>query len=607
MNKPFYFSRLGFSLMLVMVMTLTFVAVYPLVYLQTSDGFKRLQYVGTSTQIYWAAQGEAQRAMTEAAERTYSDPPLMAGFSRIATYTLSPGDYRQATFTIQVKTTVTPPPPLPARGDEWSAVQQLLLLQDESVSEFADVPAAPLTFVTPLASFEILGTNQIIATFSREMGPSILNPLNFTISGPGQGTLTPNPDSITLIGDPADPLASHTYLLSWTSGVVVSGQPITIKITNVTDSQGNAVQAIVGFTQGGTGVLASVSITNTSGIDINNNTWLDPLIPFGKAWNRVKIVLTDTSGNIVYQGEGPIRKTWTYDQITSTIDPSSQFRSSNHQYLIALDNGDKLMIAGRNSQNAGYGGSFGNGYGIVVYPSNPNYYSNPKMIVASYYHFVSWTNPRAFRGWSQSSEISFKNGSSFSTAVESPPFLGTFEISILPEPPRPTTSVLIDDSQKTQINTWIGNPGLTWQLLYQRTYDGSSSANFHERCDGQGPTVTIVKLDNGKLIGGYASVSWNSGGSYFGDSSCFLFSLTNSFKHSHYRYTNNLYGNSSYGPTFGGGHDLYISSNMATGYTNIGFSYITRVGAYGSTEAKNDFAGSFYSWTITELEVWKVY
>ena len=39
--------------------------------------------------------------------------------------------------------------------------------------------------------------------------------------------------------------------------------------------------------------------------------------------------------------------------------------------------------------------------------------------------------------------------------------------------------------------------------------DGWASTTFHSNCDGKGPTVTIIKV-NDHIFGGYTNVSWNS-------------------------------------------------------------------------------------------------
>ena len=129
---------------------------------------------------------------------------------------------------------------------------------------------------------------------------------------------------------------------------------------------------------------------------------------------------------------------------------------------------------------------------------------------------------------------------------------------------------------------------------------------FHSQCDGKGPSVTLIKLATNKLIGGYASVSWNTKSAYFGDKNSFLFSLTNNFKHEYIKTSYYLYGVSSCGPTWGGAHDLRVGYNSHFSYgatCNPGYTYKCRTGTYNSTTCRNDFCGSA-SPGITDVEVW---
>ena len=46
-----------------------------------------------------------------------------------------------------------------------------------------------------------------------------------------------------------------------------------------------------------------------------------------------------------------------------------------------------------------------------------------------------------------------------------------------------------------------------WKRCWRASVDGWASSTFHSRCDGKGPTVTIIRV--GKYIfGGYTSISW---------------------------------------------------------------------------------------------------
>ena len=46
-----------------------------------------------------------------------------------------------------------------------------------------------------------------------------------------------------------------------------------------------------------------------------------------------------------------------------------------------------------------------------------------------------------------------------------------------------------------------------WKRCWRASVDGWAASTFHSRCDGKGPTVTIIRV--GKYIfGGYTSISW---------------------------------------------------------------------------------------------------
>ena len=68
-----------------------------------------------------------------------------------------------------------------------------------------------------------------------------------------------------------------------------------------------------------------------------------------------------------------------------------------------------------------------------------------------------------------------------------------------------------------------------------------------------------------------------------------------------------IYSNNGYGPTFGGGHDLYISNACnanKNSYSNLGHSYATSSKfGYGSNAAKSLLAGS-YNFYVNEYEVY---
>ena len=119
------------------------------------------------------------------------------------------------------------------------------------------------------------------------------------------------------------------------------------------------------------------------------------------------------------------------------------------------------------------------------------------------------------------------------------------------------------------------------ETLFVASKDGDAASKFHSACDKKGPTIVIVETTTGNVFGGYTDLSWGtSSGAYVKSSNTFLFRLRPSTK----RYDikagkegNAMYTNSGYGPTFGGGHDLYIVSSAlssTSSYTNGGHSYV---------------------------------
>ena len=128
-------------------------------------------------------------------------------------------------------------------------------------------------------------------------------------------------------------------------------------------------------------------------------------------------------------------------------------------------------------------------------------------------------------------------------------------------------------------------------------------------CDGKGATVTVVKSSDGYIFGGYTDIAWSGDGDGDGDwgnhesAESFLFSLKDhagigpvkmpikSGKTGHA-----VYHHPSYGPTFGGGTDLFIASNAnanTSSSCNIGHTY-------------HHFLAGSKNFTVSEFEIFLV-
>jgi hypothetical protein len=176
-------------------------------------------------------------------------------------------------------------------------------------------------------------------------------------------------------------------------------------------------------------------------------------------------------------------------------------------------------------------------------------------------------------------------------------------------------SLIASASQDAQLNTWLG--GKSGTLLYRRSRDGANAYTFHNLSDNQGPTVVLFKTAYGTVFGGYNGISWNGNlYNYAGSDGNFLFNLTTGNKANSGSYDPGeaTYNAPYYGPTFGGGHDIYMSDDMSYGYIAFGYSYQPFGGySYYSDQANQALAGpglqygqEFGNGFITEVEVYKV-
>jgi len=126
------------------------------------------------------------------------------------------------------------------------------------------------------------------------------------------------------------------------------------------------------------------------------------------------------------------------------------------------------------------------------------------------------------------------------------------------------TSILKDDEKKL-ISQWIHpNKVIRFNMLFNTEKDGDRTSTFHYNCDGIFPTITVILDNTGRKFGGFSTQNWCqscAGASYSRAPNSFIFNLTNKqkFELTDQFHKNAVYRQNSYGPTFGGGHDLYLA------------------------------------------------
>ena len=156
---------------------------------------------------------------------------------------------------------------------------------------------------------------------------------------------------------------------------------------------------------------------------------------------------------------------------------------------------------------------------------------------------------------------------------------------------------LINDGIKHKFNKKITK----YELLFRASRDGFASSNFHSKCDGKSYTVTFVESLIGRRFGGFTDQSWDQSGNYKTGSNGFIFSLDNKEIYYNKNSSYNIYCNSGYGPSFGGGHDFYLCNNCNTSYS----SYDNSDHSYQTNGKKYAMAGTnnFY---VKDYEVYQI-
>ncbi|CAM4790217.1 unnamed protein product [Rotaria magnacalcarata] len=165
-------------------------------------------------------------------------------------------------------------------------------------------------------------------------------------------------------------------------------------------------------------------------------------------------------------------------------------------------------------------------------------------------------------------------------------------------------------AHKKKLNEFYGKVNQRWDLIYKATRDGFDANAFHSRCNNKGPTMTIIQSNNNCLFGGYTTIPWTSDNSYRSDTTAFLFTLTNPHDIQPTKYMIGggtiayaVHHGDDRGPTFGGGHDIYLANSSNSNNS----SYIGFPMAYVDTTGKGNktFTGAF-NFTAADIEVFRL-
>lgn len=159
-----------------------------------------------------------------------------------------------------------------------------------------------------------------------------------------------------------------------------------------------------------------------------------------------------------------------------------------------------------------------------------------------------------------------------------------------------------------------------FNLLYKASIDGFGAKDFHSACDGQGPTLTIMRSRNGCIFGAYIGGSFPLTSVFtirfatMTFAKCFMFSLLNPFgvsvrlDQTSSKYPS-LMADRLSGPVFGLG-DLCIvnNSNTESCYAPLARSFTIpqKVRDDFKISRSDEFFTGSREFTLSEIEVFSV-
>eukprot|EP00586_Coscinodiscus_wailesii_P010113 CAMPEP_0172490414 /NCGR_PEP_ID=MMETSP1066-20121228/20820_1 /TAXON_ID=671091 /ORGANISM="Coscinodiscus wailesii, Strain CCMP2513" /LENGTH=605 /DNA_ID=CAMNT_0013258867 /DNA_START=47 /DNA_END=1864 /DNA_ORIENTATION=+ len=173
-------------------------------------------------------------------------------------------------------------------------------------------------------------------------------------------------------------------------------------------------------------------------------------------------------------------------------------------------------------------------------------------------------------------------------------------------------SSIVSDIQIQQLQNWLEEDDAQGQfeLIYRGSRDGWNASSFHEKCDDNGSTITLIKSTDGYVFGGYADVPWSSSGDFAESSKSFIFALTWANGDAPIKMvqiepnvSEAICQVASYGPTFGEGHDIYVADNPnsnSNSFVSIGATYICPEGQ------SSDFITGSENFKVQEMEVFAI-
>ncbi|GET03148.1 carbohydrate-binding module family 13 protein [Rhizophagus clarus] len=140
-----------------------------------------------------------------------------------------------------------------------------------------------------------------------------------------------------------------------------------------------------------------------------------------------------------------------------------------------------------------------------------------------------------------------------------------------------------------------------FKLMLRGSRDGFSSNKFHEICDNQSHTISIIKVkDSTEILGGYNPIIWKSNDSYGNTKDSFIFSFKNKDNIEDYSLSrvkigiSTTYNSVNYGPAFTGGLVL------------CGSNFYNKSYCCGNIKYYNKIRKTDYYFSVEEYEIFQI-
>jgi hypothetical protein len=283
----------------------------------------------------------------------------------------------------------------------------------------------------------------------------------------------------------------------------------------------------------------------------------------------------------------------------SVWDKSDNYKTEPGAFLFSLINSQKVPYRFNCIQNdynircnPNYGPTFGYGFDLYI-ATDANSNTNSYAKLGTSYQLPA--------GYDLSSASSFLAGSKQFQINEIEVFTKIDTYS----------SYIVSQTDFPKLNSLCGFPtDQKWRLLYRGSVDGFGAADFHNRCNNIPDTLTIVKSTNGYVFGGFTHRTWDSTDYFKLDTGSFIFSFVNAYNKpivlncTERDYS--IYNNPNFGPVFGKGYDLFISSDSNTNTnssSNLGRSYQLPYDYTYDTENARSFLAGSHRFQVAEIEV----